>query len=170
MRVTGLVSDARQGEVVFAQEGIIIRGKAIPVSEVVIPVEVASFLFCQMAGLITAHVILQYACLRPIEWYVPWSDVKQIVFHPKKPWAGIVYNYPDRRGRTRTFTLAAAFLPAQFEQFRMMAQSVLGPAADFGKLKPGTSPVLFYFVLAIILLLVGAGIFSSINQGSGTVR
>ena len=170
MRVTGLVSDARKGDVIFLREGIIIRGQAAPVSEVATPVRVASFVFCHLVGLVIADLILQYACLRPIEWYLPWSDVKQIVFDAKKPRAGIVYDFPDRRGRIRTFTLVGSFLPAQFEQLKSMAQAQLGTAADVGKLKSGTSIFIFVFVLVLILTIVGVVIYVSLNQSPGSVR
>lgn len=165
--VQGSVSNFRVGTVTLYPEGVAIQGKAIIRYEIQVPILILC-LFLRL-GFLVAYAIMEYGLRRDEVANVSWSDVRLLVLSPKKQRVCLVYDAPNYKHVTKTFSLAFKLEPALYERFVASVGQSIPERVQEGKLRAWTSPPVWVFCggvligLAIILIA-----FLTASHGSGT--
>lgn len=161
LKVRGGIADFREGAVGIDAGGITINGKEQPRAEIFQTVWIICFILFRLLGLI-AYLIMRYAMLKPSQLNLPWNQVQEIVFVPKKRRACIVYDAPNYKGKLKTWSLAFTLPANEFEQFMGLARQYAPNHAHEGKI--GSPDAMLRIILALIILaLVAFGFYLSMH-------
>lgn len=96
---------------------------------------------------------------------VPWSQVRQIVLDREKHRAGIVYDAPDRAGKTKTYSLVFALNPALYYSFVSAVEQYAPECGLDDKLRAESMAPLLVPVLNGLVVLLTAIVLSWFVMG-----
>jgi hypothetical protein len=154
-RLTGNLSDVREGNVSLSEKGFLIDGRAMPRAEIYSPIVIFLFLFSLLLAII-AHLVMRYGFLQPMRLLVPWSDISEIVLVPKKRWIGLSYVAPNFRGAIKKFCFCFELKQDEYDAFEQIARHYAPQITAPGTLKSGTSlGVIILLLLLLALAIVG---------------
>lgn len=152
LRLQGAITPFREGDFLVTHDGLVIRGRVVPPESVSTTVIIICWLFCLPLA-IAAYYLMRYAFLRPVELFIPWSNVHQVVLMEEKQRVGVVYSIMEKSVRPKTYSLVASLTPAEYPVFVGLTHGAIGDLVAPGKFKSGTSPALVW-VLAIFLAVL----------------
>ncbi len=167
----GSVPLFRVGTLSLYPEGVSIQGKAVPRYEIQVPILIASAL---LVGFLIVYLLLEYAFRGDAMANIPWAEVRGVTLVPKQRRICLVYDAPNYKGITKTFSLAFRPGPAAYDAFVQNIQIFLPDRVTEGKLSRWTSPAVWIFLVAIVFgILVQVALASlthgvSLSNGNGT--
>ena len=151
------IADFREGNLFFDEHGVIIDGRACPRAEIRYAVVIPCICLGLLFGAV-ANYIMEYAVMHPERVGVRWEQVRQIAIDPAKPQGCLVYDAPDYKGRTRTFSLGFTMTPGYDGALRQAAHVFVPDRLQDIPLKNATSPrawialgVLFAAIFGVIM-------------------
>ncbi len=160
----GSVPLFRVGTVSLYPEGVSIQGKAVPRYEIQIPILIISAL---LIGFLIVYALLEYAFRQDVVANIPWADVRGVTLVPKQRRICLVYDAPNYKGITKTFSLTFRPVQAEYDAFALNIQTFLPGRVTEGKLARWTSPAVWIFVAAIVFSLVVRLGLASLMHGAG---
>lgn len=157
------ISDFREGRFFFDEQGVIIDGKACPRAEI----RYAVIIPCIFLGLLIAAVvsyILEYAVQHPERIGVRWDQVRQIALDPARPQGCLVYDAPDYKGRTRTFSLGFTMTPGYDGAIRQAAQVFVPDRLQAIRLRNATTPRAWLFLGIFFAAFLGLILWAALSK------
>ena len=161
-KVDGNVCDFRAGNIWFSDQGFTIAGKAVVPAETRIPINLLCFLFLRL-GVIISSLIMEYGFRKDKEVFVPWSNVKGMVYTPKRDQGCLVFNAPNfSNGTVKLFSLAFKLHPSLVDGYIAEATKYVPDRVLERKLASSTSIVVWVLLFALIgIILIAAMKFLS---------
>jgi len=156
-----MVSDMRNGNLWFNDDGFGMSGKAVLPTEYRTPI----LLVCLVLriGVLIAYLIMEYGFRKDRQLFVPWSDVTKVVVSPMRDNACLVFNAPTfSNAKVKLTSLAFKLNPMYADAFLAAANHYVGGRVEERKLPPATSPwVILVLVLVIFAVAFGIGFYAS---------
>lgn len=154
-RVSGRVSDFRDGTLTLDPGGVTLDGKAYYSTGK----QVLVLLLSAFVGILIGALLLEHVLRDPKRLRLSWQDVDEVVFQPDKNKACLVYRDPSRPDRR--LSLAFKLMPSYYQNFAAAARYFAPGKVREGKIG-GPTPwwavlVLIVFFLLIIAAIVFAG-------------
>ncbi len=159
----GSVPLFRVGTVSLYPEGVSIQGKAVPRYEIQVPILIVSAL---LVGFIIVYALLEYAFRGDAVANIPWADVRGVTLVPNKRRICLVYDAPNYKGITKTFSLTFRPDPATYDAFVQNIQTFLPGRVTEGKLSRWTSPAVWIFLVAIVFGIAIQVALASLTHGA----
>ena len=161
----GSVPLFRVGFMSLYPEGVSVQGKAVPRYEIQIPILIVSAL---LVGFLLVYLLLEYAFRQDVVANIPWADVRGVTLVPRQRRICLVYDAPNYKGVTKTFSLTFRPVQAEYDAFVQNIQTFLPGRVAEGKLARWTSPAVWIFVAAIVFGVIVQVALASLTHGAGS--